>query len=122
MEEVEELKTLLSLKEIVNEVEDEPEVFLLIGRESNEVVEIPEEVNPVLEEFEDVFPEEFANFLLNDPEIRQVFLEYHQDLLTPEFWQKKKDNILAGIVEDFFPYPDQLRFVLNDKQKGQLVK
>lgn len=70
----------------------------------------------------DVFPEEFANFLLNDPEIRQVFLEYHQDLLTPEFWQKKKDNILAGIVEDFFPYPDQLRFVLNDKQKGQLVK
>ena len=54
-EEIEELKTLLSLKEFVKEVEEEPEVYLLIGRESSEKVEIPEEAKPVLKEFKDVF-------------------------------------------------------------------
>ncbi|QRN41672.1 MAG: bifunctional isocitrate dehydrogenase kinase/phosphatase [Neisseriaceae bacterium] len=66
----------------------------------------------------DVFPEEFAPFLLGDPEVRKVFLKHHKDLLTPEFWQKKKDNILAGVVEDFFPYPESLRFKLNARQLG----
>lgn len=69
LEEIEELKTSLSLKEFVKEVEDEPEVFLLIGRESSEEVEIPEEVKPVLEEFEDVFPEELPKEL---PPLRDI--------------------------------------------------
>ena len=33
---------------------------------------------------DDVFPEEFATFLLTDPRIRKVFLELHRDLLDPE--------------------------------------
>ena len=53
-EEIEELKTL---KEFVGEVEESPEVFLLIGHEATESVEVPEGVKPVLEEFRDVFPE-----------------------------------------------------------------
>ncbi len=59
----------------------------------------------------DVFPEEFDTFLLSDPEIRAVFLEYHGDLLEPEFWQQTQEKIRAGHIEDFFPYPQNYRFV-----------
>jgi isocitrate dehydrogenase kinase/phosphatase len=59
----------------------------------------------------DVFPEEFARFLLGPNEIRRVFLQHHRDLLDARFWRAKQDRIRAGIVEDFFPYADELRFV-----------
>jgi len=80
---------------------------------------IPEAPNPEMEMSgevwypvarSDVFPEEFATFLLGDPEVRRVFLEHHADLLTPEFWQARQQRIRAGFIEDFFPYPQQLRF------------
>ncbi|MBP6562808.1 MAG: bifunctional isocitrate dehydrogenase kinase/phosphatase, partial [Neisseriaceae bacterium] len=58
----------------------------------------------------DVFPEEFGPFLLGEPDVRQVFLKHHRDLLTPQFWQGKKDRILAGLIEDFYPYPETGRF------------
>ncbi|MCP2039521.1 isocitrate dehydrogenase kinase/phosphatase [Neisseria sp. HSC-16F19] len=58
----------------------------------------------------DVFPEEFGPFLLGEPDVRQVFLKHHRDLLTPEFWQAKKERLQAGILEDFYPYPQSLRF------------
>lgn len=58
----------------------------------------------------DVFPEEFATFLLNDPVIRKAFIKHHRDLLTPAFWQNTQARIRAGWVEDFFPYPESMRF------------
>lgn len=58
----------------------------------------------------DVFPEEFATFLLSNREVRSVFLKYHADLLTPEFWQTCQQHIRGGAVEDFFPYPHDIRF------------
>jgi isocitrate dehydrogenase kinase/phosphatase len=58
----------------------------------------------------DVFPEEFATFLLGVPRIRKAFLKHHRDLLAPGFWQQTQARIRAGIVEDFFPYPVELRF------------
>ncbi|SFZ74110.1 bifunctional isocitrate dehydrogenase kinase/phosphatase [Chitinimonas taiwanensis] len=58
----------------------------------------------------DVFPEEFARFLLGPNEIRRVFLQHHRDLLTARFWQAKQERIRGGHVEDFFPYPIELRF------------
>jgi len=58
----------------------------------------------------DVFPEEFATFLLGTPRIRKAFLKHHRDLLSPEFWRKAQDSIRSGYVEDFFPYPQALRF------------
>ncbi len=58
----------------------------------------------------DVFPEEFATFLLGDPKIRRIFMKHHRDLLTPEFWQQTQERIRAGIVEDFFPYGEEMRF------------
>ncbi|MDF0605846.1 bifunctional isocitrate dehydrogenase kinase/phosphatase [Neisseriaceae bacterium TC5R-5] len=59
----------------------------------------------------DVFPEEFASFLLGDPEIRKVFMEYHADLLQANFWQQRQQRISDGYIEDFYPYPEEERFI-----------
>ncbi|MBI1892107.1 MAG: bifunctional isocitrate dehydrogenase kinase/phosphatase [Burkholderiales bacterium] len=58
----------------------------------------------------DVFPEQLGTFLLGNPKVRQYFMKYHADLLTPEYWQAKKERIMQGYVEDVFPYPQELRF------------
>jgi isocitrate dehydrogenase kinase/phosphatase len=58
----------------------------------------------------DVFPEQFAPFLVSDPQAREVFLERHADLLRPEFWSGKQAQLRAGVQEDVFPYPAQIRF------------
>jgi isocitrate dehydrogenase kinase/phosphatase len=58
----------------------------------------------------DVFPEEFATFLLSDPQLRELFLRHHADLLAPEFWQDCQRRIDAGEIVDFFPYPESVRF------------
>jgi len=59
----------------------------------------------------DVFPEEFATFLLGDPGVRQSFMKYHRDLLDAEFWQQKQQRVRDGNIEDFYPYPEEMRFV-----------
>jgi isocitrate dehydrogenase kinase/phosphatase len=58
----------------------------------------------------DVFPEEFATFLLGSPKVRAAFLKYHRDLLNARFWKATQEKIRSGHVEDFFPYPEALRF------------
>jgi len=58
----------------------------------------------------DVFPEEFATFLLGDPRLRQPFLRHHAELLEPEFWQECQRRVEVGEIVDFFPYPESLRF------------
>lgn len=58
----------------------------------------------------DVFPEEFEKFLLTDPEVREVFMRYHADLLDWKFWHSHQKRIRAGHIEDFYPYPHHLRF------------
>jgi len=58
----------------------------------------------------DVFPEQFASFLVADPKARSVFLEYHADLMDPAFWTGKQEKIRAGVQEDVFPYPEEVRF------------
>ena len=59
----------------------------------------------------DIFPEEFSSFLLGSPKVRQAFLKYHSDLLSPTFWQAAQQEIRAGHVVDFFPYAEELRFI-----------
>ena len=58
----------------------------------------------------DVFPEEFSAFLLGNPRVRKAFLAQHRDLLSPRFWQEKQRRIREGHLEDFFPYPESIRF------------
>ena len=59
----------------------------------------------------DVFPEEFGTFLLGDPVVRKTFLKYHRDLLDAGFWQQRQQRIREGFIEDFYPYPEEMRFV-----------
>jgi len=58
----------------------------------------------------DIFPEEFATFLLTSPKIRAAFMRHHADLLDATFWQQAQEEIRRGAIRDFFPYPESLRF------------
>lgn len=58
----------------------------------------------------DIFPETFAPFLLGHPLVRDVFMQHHADLLTPQYWQEHKERIQQGHMYDVFPYPVQRRF------------
>jgi isocitrate dehydrogenase kinase/phosphatase len=72
----------------------------------------------------DVFPEEFATFLLGDPRIREPFMRAHADLLDAGYWQERQRRIRQGILEDVFPYPESLRFARRHagaQQQGELA-
>ena len=58
----------------------------------------------------DVFPEEFANFLLIDPVIRKAFMKHHGDLLDAETWKGIQADIERGVQRDVFPYSIGKRF------------
>lgn len=58
----------------------------------------------------DVFPEELATFALANVRYRKAFMEHHSDLLEASYWQQCQQNVAAGIYEDVFPYPDEIRF------------
>lgn len=57
----------------------------------------------------DVFPEEFASFLALAPDQRQIFLQHHGDLLTPEFWRQVQAKIRSGEITPILPYTDAQR-------------
>jgi isocitrate dehydrogenase kinase/phosphatase len=58
----------------------------------------------------DVFPEEFATFLLTDARTRAAFMAAHADLLTPEWWQARQREIATRGQAEVLSYPDALRF------------
>jgi isocitrate dehydrogenase kinase/phosphatase len=58
----------------------------------------------------DVFPEEFATFLLTDPDIRATFLESHSDLLDAAWWQAAQRELTGDEVPEVLSYPESLRF------------
>jgi isocitrate dehydrogenase kinase/phosphatase len=58
----------------------------------------------------DVFPESFGPFFFTDPQDMALFKKDHADLLTPEWWNRMKDTVLAGGLTDVFPYPVKRRF------------
>jgi len=52
----------------------------------------------------DIFPEEFAHFLLGDNRVREAFLKHHACLLDAEWWQACREQVIRGRIEDIFPY------------------
>ena len=68
----------------------------------------------------DVFPEQFERFLVADPKAREMFYEYHRDLLDPEFWTGAQERVRAGLQDDVFPYPEEIRFIRSsgDSRRG----
>ncbi len=57
----------------------------------------------------DIFPEEFASFLLGNALVKEAFMKHHVDLFDADSWIKKQENINNGIYEDVFPYPKKFR-------------
>jgi isocitrate dehydrogenase kinase/phosphatase len=58
----------------------------------------------------DVFPEEFATFLLTDPRVRQAFLVFHADLLDARWWQAMQEANRSGRPIEVLSYPESVRF------------
>jgi len=59
----------------------------------------------------DIFPEEFATFLLTDPRVRADFLRHHADLLDAEWWQGVQRTLREGALPEVLSYDDGVRFV-----------
>jgi len=66
----------------------------------------------------DVFPETFGPFLLGNPNVREVFMKHHADLLDASFWQGHKEKISDGHVHDVFPYEADKRFQIQRAALG----
>ena len=58
----------------------------------------------------DIFPEELPAFLFPSSRARAIFLELCPELADPAFWVATQDRIRAGIQDDVFPYPQDIRF------------
>jgi isocitrate dehydrogenase kinase/phosphatase len=58
---------------------------------------------------EDVFPEEFAPFMVPGGALRGPFLAAHADLLVVDFWLEMQRRQRAGEIVEFFPYRESRR-------------
>jgi isocitrate dehydrogenase kinase/phosphatase len=52
----------------------------------------------------DIFPEEFPNFLGLSNELREVFEHHHANLYAPGYWRGRQEAIRAGERAHIFPY------------------
>ncbi|HTS21843.1 MAG TPA: bifunctional isocitrate dehydrogenase kinase/phosphatase [Casimicrobiaceae bacterium] len=59
---------------------------------------------------QDVFPEEFATFLLTDPRVREAFVAQHADLLDAGWWQALQESLGEGALPEVLSYPERIRF------------
>ncbi len=59
----------------------------------------------------DVFPEEFPNFLRLPGPARVALLEQHADLFHPDFWRSVQRKLREGEILEVFPYRPERRLV-----------
>lgn len=52
----------------------------------------------------DVFPETFINFLGFDDELKELFLKYHGEILSAQFWRSVQQRVQQGEVLEVLPY------------------
>jgi isocitrate dehydrogenase kinase/phosphatase len=52
----------------------------------------------------DVFPETFINFLGFDPQLKQVFVAAHGEILTAEWWRGIQERLREGDMLEVLPY------------------
>jgi isocitrate dehydrogenase kinase/phosphatase len=60
----------------------------------------------------DVFPEEFLNFLSLPGPTRAALLEQHADLFHPDFWRSVQRKLREGEIPEVFPYRPERRLVI----------
>jgi isocitrate dehydrogenase kinase/phosphatase len=59
----------------------------------------------------DVFPEEFATFLLGGARVRRSFMQEHAAPLDADCWQAVRARNRGGRLDDIFPFDTTRRFV-----------
>jgi isocitrate dehydrogenase kinase/phosphatase len=59
----------------------------------------------------DIFPEEFLQFLRFPDKARASLLEQHADLFTPSFWRRMQEKLRAGEIPEVFPYSAERRLM-----------
>jgi isocitrate dehydrogenase kinase/phosphatase len=52
----------------------------------------------------DVFPETFINFLGFDDELKEMFLKFHGEILTAQFWRGVQEHLRQGELMEVLPY------------------
>jgi len=60
----------------------------------------------------DIFPEEFLNFLRLPEPACTALLEQHADLFHPDFWRSVQLKLREGEIPEIFPYPPERRLVI----------
>ena len=58
----------------------------------------------------DIFPEEFATFLLQKPQVREIMLQLHKEMFDANYWKMLQSNIKVGVFDDVYPYRRKKRF------------
>ncbi len=58
----------------------------------------------------DFFPEQFEQFVVNHPKVRERFLSYHSELLQPAYWKTIQNDLIEKKRHDVFPYRQEMRF------------
>jgi isocitrate dehydrogenase kinase/phosphatase len=57
----------------------------------------------------DMFPEEFLQFLRLPDAARATLFERHADLFRPAFWRSMQEKLRAGEIPELFPYRAERR-------------
>jgi isocitrate dehydrogenase kinase/phosphatase len=57
----------------------------------------------------DIFPEEFPNFLGFPEAAREALMARHGDLFHPEFWRRMQQKFREGELPEILPYPAERR-------------
>ncbi|HEY5734758.1 MAG TPA: bifunctional isocitrate dehydrogenase kinase/phosphatase [Gammaproteobacteria bacterium] len=61
----------------------------------------------------DIFPEEFEDFLITRPEHKSMLKKYHADLFDYKYWQGIQQSVKDGSFPDVIPYSQDTRFERN---------
>lgn len=59
---------------------------------------------------DDVFPEEFKNFMAPQGALRELFMTEHGDLFEPKYWINIQERIKNHELVEFYAYPINKRF------------
>lgn len=70
----------------------------------------------------DIFPEEFAWFLLTDPTLRATLRKLHPDLFDYQYWQQIQQAVKDGFFPDIIPYSKDIRFALTETVSDKIAK
>lgn len=65
----------------------------------------------------DVFPEEFRQFIFSSEKCLRYFEEKHAGLFSPKYWREIQKRIRAGEIVDVFPYWKSGRFPRKEEKK-----